>query len=118
MREPVDHLPRVAAEGNLLAAEELADESGTQLRMIIEKLHSAADFCPRPWIKADDLAAPLRFEEIEVGSEFPGVHESRIVVKLCVARVGNVSKHVLALGIEVAVSAAVPQRGIDDFRQH
>src|SRR5437870_11839445 len=50
LREPVDHLPRVAAEGNLLAAEELADESGTQLRMIIEKLHSAADFCPRPWI--------------------------------------------------------------------
>src|SRR5712692_4390620 len=96
LREPVDHLPRVAAEGNLLAAEELADESGTQFRMVIEKLHGAADFCPRPWIKADDLAAPLGFEEIEVGTEFLGVHESRIVVKLRVARVGNISEHVLA----------------------
>src|SRR5215467_862231 len=109
LRQPVYHLSRVAADSNLLAAEELADESGTQLRMVIEKLHGPAHFCPGPRIKNDDLAAPLGFEQIKVGSEFLGVYEFRIVVKLCVARVGNITKHVLALRIEIAMSAAVPQ---------
>src|SRR5262245_52000830 len=39
LREPIDHLPRVATERDVLVAEELADKRRAKLGMIIKELH-------------------------------------------------------------------------------
>ena len=91
--EPIDHLPAVAAKGDILGAEKLANEPWPEFGMVIKELHGRADLRARTRIEGDDLAFPLGLEQIVIRGELFGVDQRAVVIELPRAGVGEVSKN-------------------------
>ena len=112
--QPVGHLRKISAEGDIHAAEKTLNKLGTQLGVKVEELHRGPKTRVSR-IQRNDFASPLRIEKVPVGLELLGIHKLRIEGKLSRAWVRQISKDIFAVRICVAVLAAIPLRWIDDL---
>ena len=75
--QPVGHLAEILGELDVHGAKEFFDKFRAEFRVIVEKLHGAAQTAVAR-IEGDDFTLPLGLRDIPIGFEFLGTHLARV----------------------------------------